>query len=405
MLHECEPPAVAGGDPYSDRIRDPAETLDRMRPHFPALGITRLARQTGLDRLGIPCFAAIRPNARTLAANQGKGLSDAAAMASAVMEASEFAIAENPGLAPRRASRRALHDEGLATEPMAGLYPAHGRPGEDEPIDWVEGRNIFSGAPVWVPYDAVLLDHVRPGHNGMARTSNGLASGNVRIEALFHGLCELVERDGATLLACRGPATVAARALHAEAFADPHVSALAERVAEAGLALTLFDLTSDLGLPIVRAVIGEPGRAPRHHFDFSSGSGCHPVAARAALRAITEAAQSRITLISGARDDFAPESYLRSFSPQAAPYLLPPVGPGAKAPAGLPLGTPLVEALAHVERRLLARGIDNVIALDMGGAEFGIAVVKLLAPQLEDRSANRNWRPGRRAANAMLTLW
>jgi ribosomal protein S12 methylthiotransferase accessory factor len=57
-----------------------------MRPFFRDLGITRVARQTGLDCIGIPCFAAIRPNAATLAVNQGKGTDDDAAEASAVME-------------------------------------------------------------------------------------------------------------------------------------------------------------------------------------------------------------------------------------------------------------------------------------------------------------------------------
>ena len=43
------------------------------------------------------------------------------------------------------------------------------------------------------------------------------------------------------------------------------------------------------------------------HFDLSSGVGLPPSPARAAIRAITEAAQSRVTSITGARDDFDPE--------------------------------------------------------------------------------------------------
>ncbi len=59
---------------YSDRVCPPHETVARMLPHFARLGITRLASQTGLDDIGIPCFAAIRPNAMTIATNQGKGI-------------------------------------------------------------------------------------------------------------------------------------------------------------------------------------------------------------------------------------------------------------------------------------------------------------------------------------------
>ena len=72
---------------YSDRVISPAETARNIWPHLSDLGITRVARQTDLDRVGIPCWAAFRPNSRSLAGAQGKGLSDAAACVSAAMEA------------------------------------------------------------------------------------------------------------------------------------------------------------------------------------------------------------------------------------------------------------------------------------------------------------------------------
>ena len=76
---------------YSDRIFPAAESVRRVWPHLPELGITRVGRQTGLDRLGIPCWAAFRPNSLHLAGSQGKGLTDAAACISAAMEAVEGA--------------------------------------------------------------------------------------------------------------------------------------------------------------------------------------------------------------------------------------------------------------------------------------------------------------------------
>ena len=59
-------------------------------------GITRLGRLTGLDRIGIPVWTATRPNATNLSVSQGKGVDDAAAAVSAVMEAAEMAAAERP---------------------------------------------------------------------------------------------------------------------------------------------------------------------------------------------------------------------------------------------------------------------------------------------------------------------
>ena len=49
------------------RSTAPEETLARVAPLLPALGITRLANITGLDRIGIPVVVACRPNSRSLA--------------------------------------------------------------------------------------------------------------------------------------------------------------------------------------------------------------------------------------------------------------------------------------------------------------------------------------------------
>ena len=46
------------------RTIDPAATLARVVPLAPRMGITRIAVLTGLDVLGIPVAAAVRPNSR-----------------------------------------------------------------------------------------------------------------------------------------------------------------------------------------------------------------------------------------------------------------------------------------------------------------------------------------------------
>lgn len=66
------PDAWRRGGPYSDRSREPHETVALMRGHMASLGVTRLARVTGLDNVGIPVWAATRPNATTLSQSQGK---------------------------------------------------------------------------------------------------------------------------------------------------------------------------------------------------------------------------------------------------------------------------------------------------------------------------------------------
>ena len=68
------------------------------------MGITRLADLTGLDRIGVPVFAAVRPNSRSVATSQGKGLTPDAARAAALMEAVESWHAERIELPLRLAS-------------------------------------------------------------------------------------------------------------------------------------------------------------------------------------------------------------------------------------------------------------------------------------------------------------
>ena len=56
------------------RANSPEETLARVQPLLPVMGITRVANVTGLDYIGIPVVVVCRPNSRSLAVSQGKAL-------------------------------------------------------------------------------------------------------------------------------------------------------------------------------------------------------------------------------------------------------------------------------------------------------------------------------------------
>src|SRR5688500_8689946 len=77
------------------RLMDPEVTVERARRLMPGMGITRVANITGLDCIDVPVVMVCRPNARSLAVSQGKGLTLAAAKASALMEEIESHHAEN----------------------------------------------------------------------------------------------------------------------------------------------------------------------------------------------------------------------------------------------------------------------------------------------------------------------
>ena len=386
--------------------RNPAALLRDLSLHFGALGITRLANQTGLDRIGIPCYAAVRPNSATLASHQGKGVDDISAQISAVMEAAEYAVAEAPQTPQRTlslADLRAAGDDWLDPTP---LLPRGASLDATTPIRWVEGFALATGAPVLVPYDAVVLGTPPRDLNGLSQSSNGVAAGVELSGALLHGLCELVERDSVCLWSYKSDAAAQGTAVAPSAFGDAGIDALAARIARAGFQLRLFDQTSNIGIPVVYAALFPADGADRH-FDVATGAGCHPIAAVAARRAIVEAAQTRITNIAGARDDIIAGEYDQQLGRSIAvlteavpaPYSL-----SASTPAsiGLPAGTAESELIAALQAGLARVGLERIVAVPLGGAQFGIEVARVFVPGLEDRLTNLNWRPGSRATAAML---
>jgi ribosomal protein S12 methylthiotransferase accessory factor len=376
-----------------------------MRPFLPAFGITRVGRVTGLDCIGIPVFIAVRPNGRSFSVTQGKGLNDDAAEASAIMEAVEQAIAERPEVSLINVSLTDLQDAGEAIVRPARFLKAEAAFDPAEPIDWVAGWDLIEEKRTWVPFDALILDFAENSPRSphpFYQSSDGLASGNLLLEAILHGLYERIERDSATLWSYCTVEAIADRSVDPEAFSDVEMSGLAALMAAAGVRLRLFDITSDLGIPTYFALLADvatDGQGRR--LEVCRGSGCHPIPVRAAIRAVTEAAQSRLTGISAARDDFGPELYAAKIDPRLTQLMTATPGrlridlsQGGSVDAG--------DQLSEVVRRFKKHGIRSAVAVPLGGEPFGIAVVKMVIPDLEDPPDIPHRVLGRRALNAML---
>jgi YcaO-like protein with predicted kinase domain len=392
-------------DRYSDRVVCATDTVARMRQRFAHFGITRLADVTGLDKIGIPVWMAVRPNSKTLAVSQGKGLNEPAAQASAVMEAAEIATAERFPVATRVSTMQDLITERTRLNPLHGLLARGQRPpAESEPMRWVEGHDLLRNDKVWVPAEAVSLNAVDPsGHRTRYwQSSDGLASGNILIEAVVHGLLERVERDAAALWLFRSDKDVFDCCLNPAALDDEAVDGLARQIDGAGFQLRLFDITSDVGVPVMFAIIApKPDGIEQHwkHFDIASGSGAHPSSSRAAIRAITEAAQSRVTSITGARDDFDPNLYgvkskgdLTTYF-RASPLHRSRLDEIPRDPA---------ENLLFIVERLRVTGIGSAIVVPFDTGIEGFAVAKVLVPELEHPPGNRQKNYGRRALKLIM---
>lgn len=392
--------AIVNG--YSDRICSPEQTWSRIEAILPRFGITRLSRLTGLDRLGIPVWNAVSPNARSIVINQGKGITDIDAKVSAAMEALERAVAGAPLAGTRRAARRDFAAAGETCLPL-DIFVAADQTfiEQDEMIDWLAGRDIETGAQVWVPRDAICLDRTHRAPR-FWQSSDGLASGNSETEAILHGLLERIERDADRLWRLLPREKRLAAAIHPESLGDPVVDWLVERFDSAGLDLHLFDITSDLQVPTYAAVLGEAGlrgkRQPLFH-DATIGYGSHPVAARAAIRALTEVAQSRLTYISGARDDLFAETFTRPLAPETLALFDARPEKAAHYPA--PEGD-AATLLAWCRERLDASGIHPIVAVPLSDATLPVFVVKVIVPALENPEGARRHAVGPRALSRML---
>jgi YcaO-like protein with predicted kinase domain len=382
------------------RTATPDETLARVRPYAARMGITRLGNITGLDHIGIPVAVAVRPNSRSVSVSQGKGLELPQAMASALMEACEGFHAEEIGPCRQAAYRELARSENVVDP---ATLCAGGRPFDaDAATSWIEGYDLLRREPCWLPVEIVHTDYTVQQPDGyFLAGSNGLASGNHPVEAINAALYEVVERDAVALWIARPLRRRAGCLLDLASVDDPDCRAVLARYEAAEIAVRVWNVTTDIGIAAFLCEIrdlsaGDPGRLRRFH-----GSGCHADRAIALSRALTEAAQTRLTYISGIRDDLSPAEYQEAPGAEIGDALLDALA-RETAPvsfAGVPsfAADDLAEDLRWALGRLAAAGLGRAVAVDLTRREFEIPVVRLVIPGLEWDPHHPNYRPGRRA--------
>jgi ribosomal protein S12 methylthiotransferase accessory factor len=383
------------------RICSPDVTLARLQPLLAHMGITRVANVTGLDRTGIPVVMVVRPNARSVAVSQGKASSLAAAKASGVMEAAELWHAEHITKPLKLASFDEIRRDHRVADPQ--LLPRVGDGFEPTlPLLWIEGVDLMGGELVWVPFELVSANYTLPfpqGSGCFQASTNGLASGNHPLEAICHGLCEVVERDASTLWRLSGDARDR-RVIEQASVTDPECRRLLDRFSAADLAVRIWDTTSDVGIASFCCLVAEKSG------DFADpeyGNGCHPVRELALQRALTEAAQARTTYISGTRDDYPVDAWEPSFRSRRLTVLGNDLNamvsssvsfssvPSFSAPS-------LAGDLDWLLARLREIGVDQVIAVDLTKEDLGIPVIRIVVPGLEGtHDEDSGYTPGVRA--------
>jgi putative methanogenesis marker protein 1 len=281
------------------RAVKPEKTIENVEGKLKFAGVTRIAEITHLDRIGIPVYSAIRPGAAEGAVSiyAGKGATKSQAKASAMMEAFERYSAEFQDADSEKIISFS-YQEDKCVNPHLLILPTRSDSLTLE-IDWIAATDASSDEKKLIPANAVFHPfQPLEGVHLFKSNTNGLASGNVLEEAVYHGIMEVIERDAWSIFESNKQPKPE---VDCQETNNPLIKTLISKFSEAGINLRLFDITADINITTMAAVADDT--ILKDPALLTLGVGTHLDPEIAALRAITEVAQSRATQIHGTRED------------------------------------------------------------------------------------------------------
>lgn len=342
----------------------------RLLSGAPAAGISRVSDITGFDVIGIPVWQAVRPEARSLAASQGKGATHAAAMVSAIMESLELLAAEK--VKPTHFHRLAAEERAEWRRHLPESLPL------DTAIPVVPAVDLFSGRPGHVPHPIVSMDFTA-GADQYHVISTGLGAGLSMAAARRKAMLEVIERSAVALFDSLSPRERRRRAFDPAAIADRRCRWALARIARAGCSAEIFAVGAEHGVPVFSVLLLD-GKGPARLLP-AAGSGAHPDAATALFAALAEAAQARAMLLSGARDDLEADDFehVDERGLWTAIHYHCDEKP-CPAPPSIPVDRLDDRLLSGLERA----GARVAMFADLGQPLPGVMVGKLIAPGVAD---------------------
>jgi len=279
------------------RSLPPETTLLNARQWAATAGISEVTDITEFDVLGVPVFVSVRPQARGEAFTFGKGLRPVDAEVGAYMEALEFYFAE-PGIgdvSTHWGSARDVAGHERADDAILDFVPLLQREVDlDGPLLLASVQDLESGAERAIPAELIYYPAPDVGQSLFGSSTNGLASGNSVLEATIQALLELIERDIWSFEFVRN----ASKLVEAASLPD-EVREIVGRAEQNGLQLKVRTIHNDYGIPFFAAFVFDLNNPSRK--TFNGGWACDLDRDRAVLRAVTEAAQSRVAFIHGGR--------------------------------------------------------------------------------------------------------
>jgi len=160
-----------------------------------------------------------------------------------------------------------------------------------------------------------------------------------------------------------------------------------------------WDLTTDVGIPVYGcAILERPDPARMRSMGIHYGFGCHLAPDVALSRALTEAVQTRLTYISGSRDDLLRHEYTRNRDPELLAAIWEEIT-SAPSDGRLDARPSLAadtfeEDIAHLLDAVRAVGVEQVVVVDLTRPDIGLPVARVVVPGLEGPGGHL---PGARA--------
>ena len=384
------------------RVIPPEETLKKVIPLLEKAGMDPLKDITDRDNLGIPVYSVYRKKTAkgTFGNYNGKGATPEQAKASAVMGAMErYSAEQRESDEVAYGTLEQMRESGMPfVEPADLILPARvlGMV-ESAEIAWTVCYDIMRGEDVWVPACAVFYPYYPDGDLQLFRFhTNGIASGNTIEEAILHAMFEVIERDAWSI-------AESFNRTNADIIIDDEDSVpgkLLKNFREAGIEIRLKDLTTDVGVTTIGASSDDVRTKDPEMLDIGVGTHLNPEIA--AIRALTEVAQSRTTHKHGLKvnaelqkrtremgyervkeanalwyNDSKETKRLSSVKDEATEYVL--------------------DDIEVVLGKLMDAGFDRVIIADLTRPEIDVPTVRAIIPGMEvstmdsEREGLRAW--------------
>lgn len=441
--------------PRTESVED---TLTKIIPLCQKIGVTRVSDITYMDKLYIPNYTAVLPGTEdSIWVYSGKGVTGAHAQVSALMESIERYsslgstcskhIIQGTYSQLRKSHGNVLHPDEVV-EPVEQAFSY-----KNSTADFFKGYDLINNTEVLVPIQLVLSRYSpkSPAVRVFSYShTNGLASGNVLEEAVCHALCEVIERDAASiadLCASSIPYTILERTMSSfsdimnyrtiqlinDRFVDdpsifPEVDisgvvkelrpigSLVKRFINFGIPLLIKEITQhDIGIPTFVASSSE--WLNNEYGLFAKGYGAHPDARVALLRAITEMSQTRAGNIQGARDDLRRINYAENDELYKRRWQFMSTSSPSKIIGKRKVFSEvesferydILDDIKLILNHLKKAGLNRVLIVDLTHPSIGIPVVRAIVPGLETFEVAKLFKDsklimGRRAKRGFLRV-